>query len=474
MRTAIKASHHKIRRVVFDLRFPDEGTAFYTRKRLEEGFHQIILPVLQEAFDEYASNGIIHHIHNLEINLGSIDPDFLDNNRLSRLILAQLYKRLKELSPGEIEILTPDLSLEDGLINFLQYGVWPWQFLYRGVAELEEGWLTLPPAAGRRLLIRLLPLFQHRQVRLRLLYQFSPGVFDSIMAMLRPETAATVLEIGRAIFGRVDTIEIRDILLAVIAAIPPDETIPPRRLKEEMLLQAQRLLPAARIDPHLDKPGPASRVTAEIQAPFHDHPPAPMAEGPPPDPGISAHLEESFLQERTRQEASLSREPLYVRYAGSILLHPFLAEFFGRVRLLDDRKQFASATALFRAIHVLHFMVTGNESPEEPLTLWFKVLCGLPLETPLPKYLFLSPEEKGEAEGLLTAVISHWTKLGNTSPAGLRETFLQRDGKLTRQDQGWLLHVERKSLDILLGYLPWSLSVVRLPWLEAPIYVEWV
>ena len=42
-------------------------------------------------------------------------------------------------------------------------------------------------------------------------------------------------------------------------------------------------------------------------------------------------------------------------------------------------------------------------------------------------------------DGLLQAVIAHWKVLGKTSPAGLRETFLCREGRLdTKADQqGW-------------------------------------
>jgi hypothetical protein len=33
--------------------------------------------------------------------------------------------------------------------------------------------------------------------------------------------------------------------------------------------------------------------------------------------------------------------------------------------------------------------------------------------------------------------------------------------------------VEKKGYDILLDYLPWGLGLVKLPWMNKPIYVLW-
>jgi hypothetical protein len=41
-------------------------------------------------------------------------------------------------------------------------------------------------------------------------------------------------------------------------------------------------------------------------------------------------------------------------------------------------------------------------------------------------------------------------------------------------DEGsWRLQVEQKAIDILLGSLPWGLNVVKLPWMESMLMVEW-
>ena len=87
--------------------------------------------------------------------------------------------------------------------------------------------------------------------------------------------------------------------------------------------------------------------------------------------------------------------------------------------------------------------------------------------------IILTEEEKSESLDLLNSAIKHWGKLGKSSPEGLREGFLQRDGKLEKRRQGWYLTVDQKSIDILLDFLPWNLRIVKLPWMTEMLRVEW-
>jgi hypothetical protein len=75
--------------------------------------------------------------------------------------------------------------------------------------------------------------------------------------------------------------------------------------------------------------------------------------------------------------------------------------------------------------------------------------------------------------GLLRGMIDNWKALGNTSVAGLREAFLQRQGRLQLRDDAWHLRVESKTYDMLLDQLPWGFSTIKYPWMERVVYVEW-
>ena len=56
---------------------------------------------------------------------------------------------------------------------------------------------------------------------------------------------------------------------------------------------------------------------------------------------------------------------------------------------------------------------------------------------------------------------------------GFRGTFLLRRGILGIRDGAWLLRVERESFDVVLDRFPWSFAWVKLPWMQAPLRVEW-
>ena len=85
----------------------------------------------------------------------------------------------------------------------------------------------------------------------------------------------------------------------------------------------------------------------------------------------------------------------------------------------------------------------------------------------------LSSEQKEESQLLLESVIEHWAVLKNTSVDGLRNSFLQRAGKLTWQQGKWKMIVEDKGFDLLIDYLPWQFRMIKLPWMPWMLEVNW-
>jgi hypothetical protein len=165
--------------------------------------------------------------------------------------------------------------------------------------------------------------------------------------------------------------------------------------------------------------------------------------------------------------------PYYVRNAGLVLLHPHLPRLFRNLDLLEGKK-FREEAARHRAVHLLHWLATGQEGAPEYDMLLAKHLCAMPFEAPLEREIELEEREKQECYALLEAVIGQWTALKHTSPEGLRQGFLQRDGKLERRSDGWRLRVEQRTMDILIDRLPWSISLIKLPWMPEMLAVEWV
>ena len=156
-----------------------------------------------------------------------------------------------------------------------------------------------------------------------------------------------------------------------------------------------------------------------------------------------------------------------------MLLHPFLAAYLRKIGLVDD-DAFGDDVAQQTAIYLLHYLATGQRSAPEYELVLPKLLCGWCLEDAIAPDIPLTEDALTEAENLLQTVINYWDALKNTSPDGLREGFLQRDGKLIRIDgQGWKLQVEQMAIDVLLTRLPWGVSMVKLPWMDELLTVEW-
>jgi hypothetical protein len=191
------------------------------------------------------------------------------------------------------------------------------------------------------------------------------------------------------------------------------------------------------------------------------------------EPETGKKTTEQKLQEQKVSEFSeIDSEGIYVPNAGIVLLHPFISTFLSRLKLVANGK-FHNAAAAEKAVHLLHYLATGSTAGEEHELVIPKFLCALPLNYALKEIIELTGEEKQEADNLLEAAIEKWEKLRNVSPQALRENFLQRPGKLYTKNDTQYLQLEGSSLDVLLDYLPWTLSILKLPWMKALIRIEW-
>lgn len=162
----------------------------------------------------------------------------------------------------------------------------------------------------------------------------------------------------------------------------------------------------------------------------------------------------------------------YFDNVGLILLHPFLQYFFMEFSLLNNDNNFIDETARETAVHLLHYLATCKENVPDFDLAFAKYLCGMPFDYITQRQTIITDKMKTEADELLISVIKHWTALKNTTPQGLQESFLQRSGKLIIGNENDKLFIAHNVIDILLNRLPWSISIVKLPWLEKMIYTE--
>jgi hypothetical protein len=168
----------------------------------------------------------------------------------------------------------------------------------------------------------------------------------------------------------------------------------------------------------------------------------------------------------------IPHEGVFILNAGIVLTHPFLSALFVRLQWIEDN-YFVSADMHLKAVFMLHYLATGSTTAEEYQLLLCKLMCAYPIDESLPAEMIFTEAELTEANDMLTAMIQQWNKLQNTSIAGLREGFLQRSGKLFVKNDATYVQVETHGIDILLDYLPWSLSIIKLPWMKEILRVEW-
>ena len=195
-----------------------------------------------------------------------------------------------------------------------------------------------------------------------------------------------------------------------------------------------------------------------LRLPWRKAPPAPRA----PEQAIAAEA----------PDTDPLTEQIAVGNAGLVLVSPYLPRLFSMLGLADERA-FIGPEAASRAALLLQALATGHAAAPESELVLNKLLCGLPLDAPLPRVIDLSDAERDAIDGLIGAVIQHWRILGTTSIDGLRGTFLRRAGHLARRDDAWQLAVEPGPFDMLIDQLPWGYATLRHPWMERVIHVDW-
>ncbi|MEL7531899.1 MAG: contractile injection system tape measure protein [Bacteroidota bacterium] len=169
---------------------------------------------------------------------------------------------------------------------------------------------------------------------------------------------------------------------------------------------------------------------------------------------------------------ALKEQSHYINNAGVIIAHAYLSSFWQKLDWVKEG-DFVDLDMQERAALSLHYLARGERQAPEYELLLPKILCGLPLNHPLSAGQALSKAETEEAENLLQAIIRNWGALGEVSNDSLREGFLHRPGKLELKSGKWRLQIERQTIDILLDRLPWSFSIVKLPWMSDPLMVDW-
>lgn len=479
---------HVIRKQVLDVSIHRSLDAFQVQHALSDWYWQQLLPLMEKAFDELVPGGETVRIDTLQIDLGQLSPVlFKDQHWLAgfqRALTEQLGKAIGEqlTQKNKGQKYSPVLQAARQWLYYMEHGVLPWN-----INAIPEGWLDKvlqALATDITSIDKLRSLIKDRhQVLLRIIRQHDHAFITALIKVLtakQQEDLAPLIKefevLHSIIRNKPQFISRADFRERCVALILTEATNTQHRFELGKVIQ--QIITALNPGQLLNKNSTAISEKLTILKPAWNNYIEERTKKVSPDPVTQKEEEDQLFTKsnepalQNTEESIIDKEGLYVDMAGLVILHPFLAVLYSHLDL-TVQNQFKNKDCQQRAIGLLHYMATGKTTAPEYELSMAKLICGYPLQEPVPADFDFSKEELEEADHLLTVVISRWEVLKRTSIEGLREAFLQRKGKLTQEESGMLLQVEQGSVDMLLDQLPWPLSVIKLPWMQNLLRVDW-
>jgi|SRR5687768_4811399 len=412
------SNKHIIQKQFIEVEMQNAPDAFAFRNRLGELYYQRILPALEDMFDEIATEHRSIRKDSLIIDLGVISS----KNWEEVFVDGAIHKIKESLMLGNDATVIDDKSfaepksdthsnIEEIFLYFLHNGFLPWYVAHDYNLKNELAiWMEQQPSAFKNTFLGILSNSDEK-ILLRLFYQLDEVVLNKAFFLLLEERPGEKAACEKMI--RMLTTKKNEDTANLLPSI-------------NQLLSLLNILPAAK----------------EIEV----------------------------------KESEEQTDGIYIQNAGLIILHPFLPPFFNYIGLTDVKNSFKDEASHQKAVLITQYLVTGETKIAEEDIVLNKIICGYSIDHSITNELILSDLEINETKDLLTQIIQLWKvndKSVNTSIEGLQESFLQRQGKLIRKENGWLLQIEQMGVDVLLSKLPWGIGIVKAPWMKGILHVEW-
>ena len=473
-------NQHIIQKQTIEIEFENIDDSFGVQDRVVQGFYENLQPRMEILLDEMFGKEQYVSIDKLEIDCGPLSMENWEQEFATQAILKlkegliQLNK--KSVDSNEFE----ETTAAETFFFFLETGFLPWNKRINTISELEQ-----LIKVDDKITMRLKKLILHKpNVAKRIASMFSEEFIAKLTTAFtdnknqEAESLSAIIEIvnARESFetrhNRNEKQLINEAILIVFASENYNDpeleffTLLLSKVKNNDDLKAEiskitrklRVQSGKQSLENEDNLETVDRINQEtalrlVSATLINHRSVPGSQKP--------------ILESTKQD-----ETIYITNAGLVLLHPFIPALFGHLKLVKGNAWIYQAS-VYKAVLAMQFMVTGKDETEEFDLVLNKILCGIDNEEVVPTTILPDEETKTECDVLLMEVIKHWDVLKNTSIDGLREGFLQRSGKLSRVNDGWLLQVEQKAIDVLLNHLPWGIGIIKLPWMNEMLHVEW-
>jgi hypothetical protein len=465
--------NHLVRTQVIEVRIAREEEAFPLQARLSQWYYQMIVPVLQRTFDEFASGDEVIQLDLLEIELGTIRLAEIDTQDFAERLRNKLGEQLLTVAVSarkKEEWKKPrHMSVTSQWMYYMQHGHLPWNVTgidsdwYR---QVLEGFATdvVCIEAVRRLIVT------DSRALTRIVSVSTPDFLIHLLESLtsrKQEMLQEMLEALHSVWrafndGQAATRLIRKIWEAVLNDVMVSGPLAIERISVPLIRRHASPERVIQFVQYLKSRQELWALAAAFEQPFTDH--------------FESHRPQDLSTVRTSEtvpiQNQIPREGIFVPHAGLVLLHPFLNNLFVYLGLVNNGA-FESTDSQQKALVVLHFLCMGNANYEEHELVVPRILCHCGVEDLVDPGISLTVHEQQECNALLQEVVYRWSILKNTSIDALRSTFLQRGGKLYVLANEPHLLVEDNVLDVLLDKLPWGLGIIKLPWMTHMLKVEW-
>lgn len=462
------ANRHVIGKNNISIEIDDVGLAFETQNMVSDLCRTTLYPALDKLFDRYVPENEHWKIDDLTLDLGDLPAENWQKVFI-RKTMEQMEEQLREKLRKEkfisdtgketshnASITSIDIPVEAAFLKFLQTGSRAWNSPVRTIPELEKG-LNI----SEKLIGQIAHLVQQDQAILtRLVWQFSVTFIEAILNKSAFKNTGNYSTFNtlftqkswKDAFKKSDFSEQKRKQLENYYWLAQRLQTFPANTNEEVLVKAMQVLLSEK----------QQKIWIEsIQNDINE-------------PVLKKISKKLILKSNDdlSKKATDDEEGIYIEQAGLVLLHPFLSMFFEKTDLLDNN-QWKSPTEQRRAVLLCHYLVCGQNTADETDLSLHKILCGLPLTTPIENEFEPTEIEKIATENLLSAVLEYWTSLKSTRSDELRGSFLVREGKLSHRNNNWFLKVEQRSYDMLLDQLPWGISMIRNVFMPEMLHVEW-
>mgnify|MGYP001398824674 CR=1 FL=1 len=457
----MSTQRHLIRRQLIELTVPDAAQAQPLQDEVSRIYRQRLIPLIDQCLTELCDPDKLYRLESLELDIGALDPQYLEeqlvakvNHVLRRELAAQISRQ--EHASGT----NSHLEL---FALFARTGKLPWWADAANPQLLAENLKYLLHNSPKAWGPLLQELARESHLRQRLVNQYTDDQLAELAGVLVPAYKLSIAGAYQALLRVLQNtgaaagwhyFQLRKSLwnnLLLVASMGGREYATLRDFYQAVFKRMA-----------IELGNPSQTFMAELQQVVTNDKAV-----------VSRSVETSVDQVEARVDSRFSEaDEVYVTNAGLVILWPFLENFFARVNLVEA-KRFKGLAAAQRAAGLLQVVATQESGSPEYLLPLNKILCGLAVEEVLDFGAPLHEAEAEECERLLEAVIAQAPILRDMSVAGFRGTFLLRKGVLSTRDGAWLLQVERETYDIVLERFPWSWGWVKLPWMDAPLRVDW-